>query len=224
MSDENDKIEKHESYGLLSISRATTTPARNLFGSSIKHTHLICLRIARGSKRRSLNQDWYHEEDYLLEAEMSATQFADAITSLNTGPGVPITLTFVEGKGVEHCPEVNVRREIQEEFKAKCEEMSKELVVLQEQIDTILDKKSILVKDREELRSAVDTLICQIANNMPFIHSQFNEAMDKTSTEAKGEIEEFFNHAIHRFGLEKLKERLSELVLPEAGGVKQIMG
>ena len=79
------KVSKHESYGIIGISRVTSHPAKNLFGSSVKHTHSMALRIKTASVDRHLNQDWYHAENELIEIEMSPTQFAEMITSLDTG-------------------------------------------------------------------------------------------------------------------------------------------
>jgi len=42
--------------------------------------------------------------------------------------------------------------------------------------------------------------------NMPFVQTQFNEAMDKTVTEAKAEVEAFVSHKVTSLGLASLKE------------------
>jgi hypothetical protein len=46
----------------------------------------------------------------------------------------------------------------------------------------------------------------EVRSNLPFIQSMFNEQMDKTVKEAKGEIEAFTQNKIHALGLEKLED------------------
>ena len=41
-----------------------------------------------------------------------------------------------------------------------------------------------------------------------FYKNQFDEQMEKTITEAKSEIEAFATHAIHKAGLEAVKDQL----------------
>jgi len=43
-----------------------------------------------------------------------------------------------------------------------------------------------------------------IKSNIPFVNEQFTEQMDKTITEAKGEIEAFIEHKIRSAGLEAI--------------------
>ncbi len=56
--------------------------------------------------------------DMIVEVEMSYTQFAEAITSLNIGDGIPVTITKVNGAFVEPCPYSDrqkvMRREVDE--------------------------------------------------------------------------------------------------------------
>ncbi len=74
-----------------------------MFGSSIMHNNVIRL-----STEREGNEDWFLAgtdiNDMIVEVEMSYTQFAEAITSLNIGDGIPVTITKVNGTFVEPCP------------------------------------------------------------------------------------------------------------------------
>jgi hypothetical protein len=202
---------KHESFGMLQISRVSVSPPTNLYGSSIKHGNTIMLRIHEGSKRRDLNRDWYSANKLLVEVEMSQTQFAEAITSLNMGSGVPVTLRYVMGESKAICPEEHKRQEIEKEFDATCKNVCNGLDELIKKAQTTLNSGSQIKKaDREELLS----LLWQIKNNtmstLPFIQKSFNEQMDKTVMEGKGEIEAFFTGAIQKTGLEALQGKIKE--------------
>lgn len=113
------KKEKHESYGQISIRRSQVGGTGvNLCGSSIKHNNVIALSISPSVKDRGLNKDWFHTEGIpYIEVEMSYSQFAEAITSLNVGEGVPCTVAQINGKTIEYCPEDNKRQQFENEFK-----------------------------------------------------------------------------------------------------------
>ena len=76
---------------MLSFHRTRSSHASALFGSSIKHKDTIRLEISHGELERGLNHDWYHANKCIVECEMSQSQFAEAITSMNMGDGVPVT-------------------------------------------------------------------------------------------------------------------------------------
>ena len=89
---------KHPSFGMLSFNR-THGGHSNLFGSSIQHNDTIHMVLKEGVVIRGLNDDRYVGEDEILEVEMSQSQFAELITSMNVGTGTPCTIKYLRGKG-----------------------------------------------------------------------------------------------------------------------------
>jgi hypothetical protein len=210
--------EEHESFGLLQISRQTCSPAINLFGSSIAHSNLISLRICRGEKHRDLSHDWYFDSETLVEVIMSNTQFAEAITSLNTGCGVPVTLHRVHGKDVAPCPEVHKRKEIEREFAARCKTIADRTQEAADEATKILSGSGTLKKeDRKKLSDLIFLIQQEMKHNLPFVNKSFDEQIDKTITEAKGECEAFFTNAVHKLGIEALHGKSPALVGYESG-------
>ena len=104
----DDEFEReHESYGILHISRVSSTGAVRLFGSPLAtHYGSIRLSISGGKWIHGLNHDRFYgmNKDH-IEIEMSAAQFADAITRLNIGSGTPCTVRYIAGRRVEDPPE-----------------------------------------------------------------------------------------------------------------------
>lgn len=92
---EINKRKTHPAYGMLSFSRRTGGK-QSLFGSSIEHKDVIAMTLRHGEVDRQLNRDWYHGTEVIAEVEMSYAQFAEAITSMNIGTGVPVTIRFTE--------------------------------------------------------------------------------------------------------------------------------
>jgi len=59
------------------------------------------------------------------------------------------------------------------------------------------EKKSFTRKNKEEILEKIHHLSMEINGNREFIYKQFNEQMDKTTLEAKGEIEAFMQNKIN---------------------------
>jgi hypothetical protein len=86
--------EVHPSFGLISANRVSAgPPGVSLFDSEIRHQHFITVRIATASRKRDLNRDWLHRDEEFVEIEMSESQWASFVSSMNSGSGVPCTIT-----------------------------------------------------------------------------------------------------------------------------------
>lgn len=209
---EDRKTYKHESYAMLQLSRVSMGKGTNLFGSSIEHSNTIRLRITEGTVDRHLNRDWYHGGKQYIEVEMSYSQFAEAITALNQGDGVPVTLKYLGGRKIEDCPHVNKRQEFENEFRDRMQKLNDNLKKITEDTEQILnDKKPLTKSDREKIINEIRMLRQEVSSNIPFVAESFNEQMDKTVLEAKGEVEGFVMHKIIAAGLEGLQKELKLL-------------
>lgn len=204
------KIENHESYAQLGISRSSSNRDVSLYGSSIKHHNTITIRIHPSEKQRGLNSDWFHAKNVpYIEVEMSNTQFAETITSLNMGDGVPCTLRYLNGKKIENCPDENKRIQFENEFAEQMKNINNKLNNLTKRTEEILIDKKVPTKgDKEEILSAIKMLKQEVKSNIPYIGSCFNEQMDKTVLEAKGEVEAFVNNKVNSLGIEGLKNEM----------------
>jgi ElaB/YqjD/DUF883 family membrane-anchored ribosome-binding protein len=200
--------EKHESYGLMGFSR-TSGSNTNLFGSSIKHQNTIRMTLKTAVKDRSLNRDWFHGQKQIVEVEMSQNQFAELITSLNMGDGVPVTIRYINGVKMEDCPEENKRQLFEKEFEDKMLSINEKLKRLTEETERILNDKAAPKKsDKELILKQIQMLHQEVVSNIPFVSSQFNEQMDKTVAEAKAEVEAFVQHKVTSLGIEGLKAQM----------------
>lgn len=201
-----DKTQKHESYGMIGFNRAYGGE-RTLFGSSLLHNNVITLTIREGQIDRGLNQDWFHGGRRLIEIEMSESQFAELITSFGQGDGVPCTLKEVMGERKEDCPFENKRMQFENEVREKIEEVHKDTEKLLKEVAYLFNEKKTLNKaDKEKVTDLLNKINREIKSNTPFIMSQFNEQMDKTVKEAKGEVEAFTQNKMHSLALEALKQ------------------
>ena len=190
-------IMKHPSYGMLSFHRVTGA-ATPLFGSSIQHRDTIRLTLKEGEVKRSLNKDWYFGGKELFEVEMSLSQFAELITSLNMGDGIPVTILSTETqKRIKSCPFESKAELHQKEFQEHLRKTyEKSRVLLRQVKERFSTKKALTKKEKEEILTTLTILSNDIGSNIDFQLKQFQEQMEKTVQEAKGEIEAFYQNRV----------------------------
>lgn len=204
----------HPAYGMLSFSRRTGSAKQALFGSSIEHRDTIAMTLKHGDVTRGLNNDWYFGTETIAEVEMSYSQFAEAITSMNMGSGVPVTIKFTEKDGnIPQCDFVNKRQQFSDEFSEKRKKATEQSRIIISEVMELFQKKSLTKAERELIINKLQKLNQDIGCNMDFIYEQFNEQMDKTITEAKGEIESFYQNRINSIATASLVEHRDELKL-----------
>ena len=204
---------EHPSFGMLSFSR-TSGGKTNLFGSSIQHRDTIRMRIRQGSLTRGLNEDWYNGTDEIIEVEMSYSQFAECITSMNVGTGTPCTIRWVKGIGpIPEAEFVNRNDQILTEFKENVNDINADAAKIYEEIKTLFEtKKSIGKTDREQILQKLSTIVHGLPASSEFIMKQFQRQMEHTVTEAKGEIEAFAQNKINSIAQQALVEHKEEIL------------
>ena len=213
----------HESYGVLGISRQSHHPAVPLFGSSIKHGNIISITVKEADVTRDFQRDWVHGGKTLLEINMSATQFADAITSLNVGDGVPVTIKYVKGDEWDKDkrqfrdppPETDFKKRAQGELKAEMEELGERLEALSKEAKLVLETKGpIKAVDKQNIIHSINALIREVRSNIPFAHECFAESVERTVVEAKGEIDATYQTIRERLGDQALLDHKNSIEVP----------
>lgn len=207
----NREKECHESYGMMQISRSQYSGNVSLFGSSIQHNNVIKLRISKGDVTRSLNTDHYHasllSEDTFVEVEMSYSQFAEAVTSLNMGSGVPVTIRQQGEQRFERPLFIDKETQYKSEYLEKAERLLEEINDNQQVIETLLEQKKPLNKsEKDEILSSISQVQRTIASSMPFLQKCFMEQMDKISQESKAEVESFIQTKMNQIAISAIGE------------------
>lgn len=208
-----EEISTHPSYGTLLFSRKSGGGKTSLFGSSIQHRDTICMTLHHASIERGLNRDWIHGDKVIAEVEMSYSQFAEAITSMNIGTGVPVTVRWTEKDGkIPPCDFVSKREQFEDEFKTQRKNATRVSEELIQEVTELFNQKGTLKKaDKEDILRKLNKLKMDIGINTDFIVNQFNEQMDKTVMEAKGEIEAFYQNKVNTIASAALVEHRDEL-------------
>lgn len=204
---------QHPGYGMLQLSRSSIGGnGTALFGSSIMHNDVIRLTISNGFMEREDSQDRYYvktsRKNCIVEVDMSYTQFAEAITSLNIGDGVPVTITNIGGQPVPQCPyedkQKMMRKEVADSIARKLNQQAAE-------VKKLLDEKRVLSKsDREWIVDVLKSAGRRLGSDLPFLNELFQEQMDRTVTEAKGEFESYLQNKMNSIALEALAGRIAD--------------
>lgn len=206
---EKEKQLQHETYGTLSICRAQGG-SHVLFGSSIKHNTYLTISLHTAHVSRELSNDFICPDKRLFEVEMSPSQWAEFVSSIGVGKGVPCTIRWRDGHLTEQCPFISKREQFDEEFDVAVQTSIDSIKKAVADAEALLQKKSLTKADREAIISNIQTAYRSISDAVPFIKRQFTEQMDKTVVEAKGEFEAWKNSNIHNLGVQALRQMQSD--------------
>lgn len=185
----NEKVLDHPSFGQIEVTRCHCSGKTSLYGSSLSQHQTIRVTLYRSQLGRMLNKNWYHTKERLFEIEMSPTQWAEFISSMNIGGGVPCTIRIDSDGQVEPCPEIPTRQLFDSEFRETVEDSSKKINEAISICADLMNKKTLTKADRNELMEYLNQIKRNLTDAIPFIQQSFTEQMDKTVHEAKGEIE-----------------------------------
>lgn len=218
MKDDEERI-KHPSYGQISFSRVTCTPAQQFYGSELPQDHYISMEVKESEINRTLSKDWHFASGLpLIKIRMSSNQFAELLTSLNVGSGVPCTIEMVNKIPVEKYPSPESRKEfVHRKFEDRMKEFADTIRAKQIEAKELVKKKSLSKADMHQLQMHIEWLTREVERNIPFFAKCFQETMDIVVNEAKSEIENAIQHKITTLGLAELHKRQNLLSLEENG-------
>jgi hypothetical protein len=203
MSD-NETIEKHASYGIISFNRSSGTG--RLFGSPLpQHFGTIRLVISHGEREHEYGEDRYRDGKQIIEVELSASQFAEAITCMGIMPGVPCTLRWMPGVGrVDDVPatEESEMHRATASFRSNVKGIVASVRKQGQEITAILAKDKLSKEDKSKIARLADYVIQEVDSNAPFFVEQFTEATGKVAQRAKAEVAAMLDHVIRSAGME----------------------
>lgn len=109
---------------------------------------------------------------------------------------------------MEHCPFEDKKDQFEHEFEDNLNKTNEQVNTLIMNLTELFnDKKSLTKKDKDEILSKLMKIQQDMGTNRAFIYKQFNEQMEKTVNEAKGEVELFFQNKINSMASKGLVEQ-----------------
>lgn len=201
----------HPSYGLIQFNKVNgDSPC---FMSDVKLGGYIDLRVRRAEVNRSLSRYSLYPRQELIRLRMSYHQFAELITNMNSGVGIPCTLEYVNGEGrvdrYESPPDEKTQFET--ELKETLEDALKYLKQLKAQLQELKSKGKASRKELEDLSRLTEGMATELFSNIPFVEESFAEALDNHVAQAKVEASAWIENKLISMGLEQLKEQIKML-------------
>lgn len=202
MALEKDKIIQHESFGLISACRSNGSDGHFFYGSDMRPNNYITITLRKNcqieydpvlGKRYTEGKNDIND---VVEIEMTATQFAEFITTLNVGQGVPCNVTrFGRPERLERYDE---RLDSKYEY-----EYQKAVNMLKEHRGSYRDAESKIMELCEKLPKVKKDEICrvlhklemQVCDNVPFHINNIKKASEDIVSKAKTEIANYVSVA-----------------------------
>ncbi len=212
-----EKVFEHESYGMVQFSHRQGNP--KLFGSALEyHNNYVSLIVKTAKLRRSDTGDTIDGPTHgnIVEVSLSAAQFAELLTTMNIGLGVPCTIRAREGKMVSPPPDIDTQTEnLRNEFRNRTRSFAKEILADTGQVKELLKKDKLSKADRATIAGILDRVARELGENAPFFLEMYEEATEKVTTAAKTEMEAFAVGAIQNAGLRALAAGEVNLTPPQ---------
>jgi len=213
----------HPSYGTVVFSRWQGS-AHRLFASAMRVNSGVSLTVCRARVGYDLGREWIHGSgEELIRIDLTNTQFADLLTEMNQGAGVPCTIRRYNGEGIEDPPAdaLTEHEKVAAELGGKAKEVGAHLNKMAAEIKVLLAKPNLGKKDREEIERKLDFFVQDVRSNLPWFITCVKEAAEKVVTQARHEIVAFTEGVLRRAGMEHLKKDAPALVAFETSVEKR---
>lgn len=192
--------ETHESFGMVSFGRVQG--AARLFGTSIpRHDGFIELTVRRAERNFSYGrQTFYGDRVPLVRVWMSVAQFAEAITSLNVGDGVPCTLRSMGMVDFDQVPEMMTEHAlVEQELVDKFNDRTDALREAIDELSAYAEGRSSVSKARlRDVVKAAEFALRTFTESTPHALKNFHEAAERVVSQAKTEIDAAIGRHIQR--------------------------
>ena len=202
----------HESFGQIKFNRVNSNGTK-FYGSELGQNNYITMTVHHSEIYRDLTQDRYFPTGEIVKIRMSSGQFAELITSMNCGTGIPCTIERIQGKKTVDLSKQESRKEfVHRKFEDRMKRFADLIRKNQKEAKEIVTKRNLSKQDIFDLTLKLNWLTEEIEKNIPFFAECFQETMDEIVLEAKTEVENAILHKINTLGLNALHEKNNLLI------------
>ena len=182
--------------------------------SSLQHNGWVEIRVRGACKTRSGTHDTRASssgEPIYIKLALTEAQFASFITTSNQGDGTPCTISVLNGKKVEDCPEdeqlIQFRQELHNDASRVTRTTRKALTELRKitPLEGTIRKKELREK-LERVQGLLATAVQDVDLNLPFLVQTFEEYMDGVFHDAVAQFEGHVKTRSEQLGFEALRD------------------
>lgn len=204
----------HPAFGMVQFLRSSGGSDQKFFGSEVTgHGTTFTLQIVRGRQVWSLHEShFFGDSTPLIEVNMTAAQFVQLLTTMNQGSGVPCTLrrAHLNAGHPDIVPGIiddqTTHQLMQDDLKSSVSGVVEEMAALVNELKITLEDSSVPKKKKEELVRKVEHVKMQVKENMPFLLTQYQRALDKQKSAHLAEVDAAITGMIQSLGMQSLKQ------------------
>jgi hypothetical protein len=201
--------------GVIQINRCTGS--KTLFRSNLNNSSYMNIKILQAEECDSYGEKKTSPTTRLplIDIDLSNSQFAELITTMNIGEGVPCTIKGFDQKRVDQTgldDEVDAFSVSTKYFMDNLKKFALKLADLKMAAKEVIDKSKLNTKYKEGLSSVINQMEQEIKSNMPFYVQQFEGVAEKVVTECKTEVDAYVSNRVTKLGLEVIKNNQIKLL------------
>jgi len=182
--------------------RRTECTRDNLYDVPYPVRGYITMSVSKVRQHRSLGDTYHMNENELIEVKMSYSQFAESITTMNYGCGVPCTLNYFNG---EKLPSIESQVNEVDLF---ADDVVDEIADLLIKVDGLYNEVAAAKMTKglqSRLLSKISNLSGMFKSRLPFIEKVYIEKLDKLKAKVKTDIAAWMDHVAITKGIESIK-------------------
>ena len=193
--------------GLIGFSRISGQ--KRLYMSNLNNQNWIKLTVYEAE-----DEDSYGEKRVtslrrrpLIDLDLSASQFAELLTTTNVGQGVPCTLCAFDGERINQDDLKNDKKPIEigrDYFEKSVKEFTDKVTSKISKYKEDLETMKMSKKDKARVSDLLSGFETEVTSNLPFYVERFEEAAVKVIAESKAELDAFVSGGVVKAGLEAL--------------------
>lgn len=193
-------ITSHPAFAQIRASRISGTT--HLYGSDFNHQYYVRVSISPSQLHRSLSEDNAMASlQTLIEVDMSEAQWAQFVSSMNTGGGTQATLRKLKDEDI---PDLPRPKRTDDQFKAEAARACERAFEAVGELEAMIAAAKLSEKAKAELSNKAHQVTRRLNESLPFVLKQFGEHMETTVEKAKTEINAYVVATAMRTGLAAL--------------------
>jgi hypothetical protein len=173
------------SEGVVRISKVQGD--RTLFDSPFKHPQYISIEIFSATIQQDLNDTkvFHKHSDRLFKLSLSASQFAQMITTLNQEQGTSCTVDYIVDKEVNPLKPKEKEKDLAE---LKIDETTKDILQSIKDLRELISDTKMSQKAQRSLENQVGKLERELNDRLPHIANMYREYLEQVDQQSKTEF------------------------------------